>query len=839
MAKKAEKKIGITVTGDVSIDWFEGLETAPLPATQTETLPLNWQTYPCVYKFVKLGGAPLLATFIQHASGSAVISHQLDELENLASEKLIQSYFSLGKYGKNGIYRVKDFKGHSGPSDGKAAVIPLEKDNPAADVAVLYDEGNGFRNAKTRFPKALSGRNKPLVIFRMSRPLQEGQLWDLIRKKHLDRTVLIIDADDLREQGVKISRRLSWERTAKDFVWQMASNPKLISLNHCAFLIVRFGLEGAILHSRKGGKVASFLFFDPMLSEDGFPELFPGSMPSVEAAFTAAIATALIKKGFSGIQSGVRQGLLSARKLWQLGFGQDPKRLDYPLPEIFKSSPQEYKTVAEVRIPNPTAPEPADPDFWCILDDLCLSGLEDVANNFVGTGKDPALDQIPIGQFRYLRTYDRSEIESFRGIKNLISEYLDSPGISRPLSIAVFGAPGSGKSFGVTEVAESVAPGRLKNLEFNLSQFNSTEDLVSAFHLVRDVALGGKIPIVFFDEFDSEFEGKLGWLKFFLAPMQDGKFRDGEAIHPIGRAIFVFAGGTCCSFSEFARENGDEFFKGAKGPDFLSRLRGYVNIKGPNPVGPDDRLFMVRRAIFLRFLLLKNAKNIFDSQKNCSIDPGVLRAMIKVPLFKHGVRSMQAIIEMSLLTGRKSFEQAALPSPEQLQLHVDAEVFSRLVVRDVLLGSAREILAKAIHKRFQEKNKDNKKVSKVAMEDWENLREDFRESNRQQADDIPQKLKAINCDFIPVVGRKPKLIRFRKNEIKILARLEHDRFVAERFLQGWSLGEKDPTGKRKTSPYLVDWEQIPPDIQEYDFDAVRAIPQLMAKAGFEIYRLKK
>ena len=837
MAKKAEKKT--VVTGDVSFDWFEVLGTASPPDSQKTTVLQKWQTFPFVYKFVKLGGAPLLANFIRQASTSVVLSQQLDEMENLATEKLIHSYFTLKRFEKDAVYRVQKFKGHSGPTDETATIISLINDDPKADIVVLNDEGNGFRAAKSKFPKALLGENQPLVVYRMSRPLTEGPLWSIIQKKHMDRTVLIMDADDLRELGVKISRRLSWERTAKDFVWQMASNPKLISLNHCAFLIVRFGLEGAILHSRSGGKVTSRLFFDPILCEDGFLEAYKGRMPGVEAAFAAAFTSALFKKGLSGVRMGVRQGMLSSRKLWQLGFGRNPDRLDYPLSEIFKISSREEKTIADIHIPNPSVPEPADPDYWCILDDLCLSGLEDVANNFVRIGKDPALDLIPVGQFRNLRTYDRSEIESFRGIKNLISEYLDSPGISRPLSIAVFGAPGSGKSFGVTEVAESVAPGKLKTLEFNLSQFNSNEDLVGAFHKVRDVALEGKIPMVFFDEFDSEFGSKLGWLKFFLAPMQDGKFRDGEAIHPIGRAIFVFAGGTCCSFSEFARENGDEFFKGAKGPDFLSRLRGYVNIKGPNPVSPDDRLFMVRRAVFLRFLLYKNAKNIFDSHKVCHIDPGVLRAMIKVPMFKHGVRSLLAIIEMSILSGRKSYEQAALPSPEQLKLHVDAELFSRLVVRDVLLGGAREILAKFIHKRYQDKNRQDKKINKAAMADWDKLREDFKESNRQQADDIPAKLKAIGCDFIPVVGREPKLIKFNKKEVEIMAKIEHDRFVAERFIQGWSLGEKDPEGKKKTSPYLVDWEYIPDDIQEYDRDAVYAIPQLLAKAGFEIYRLKK
>ena len=134
-------------------------------------------------------------------------------------------------------------------------------------------------------------------------------------------------------------------------------------------------------------------------------------------------------------------------------------------------------------------------------------------------------------------------------------EYISTKNTVRPLSIAVFGTPGSGKSFGIVEVANSIASNLIKKLDFNLSQFRSPLDLVNAFHKVRDIVLEGKIPLVFFDEFDSALEGKLGWLKYFLAPMQDGVFREGDSIHPIGKAIFVFAGGTSSTFKEFCGED--------------------------------------------------------------------------------------------------------------------------------------------------------------------------------------------------------------------------------------------------------------------------------------------
>ncbi|MBK8280226.1 MAG: hypothetical protein IPK94_09000 [Saprospiraceae bacterium] len=59
------------------------------------------------------------------------------------------------------------------------------------------------------------------------------------------------------------------------------------------------------------------------------------------------------------------------------------------------------------------------------------------------------------------------------------------------------------------------------------------------------ISTSGKTPLIFFDEFDTAYNSKaLGWIQYFLAPMQDGVFKDGEKLHPLGKAIFVFAGGT-------------------------------------------------------------------------------------------------------------------------------------------------------------------------------------------------------------------------------------------------------------------------------------------------------
>jgi hypothetical protein len=846
----SSKHSAITVAGDICIDWLQ----FPIKAKDSG---LNWGLYPGTCLIAKPGGALLLAEFLHMSTGIIVLSPKLEGIENIPPEQVLHSnaeldffpYSSDPKEKNKPVYRVRRFLGFTGPVNTTSGLSQVEDDDPDSDIVILDDAGNGFRENTEYWPKAIrTNGKKPVVILKMSRPLAEGKLWDHVRGVHSEKLIIVINADDLRAMGVNISRCLSWERTALDFVWQMASNPKLLLLANCGNIVVRIGLEGAIHYMRKGNKVESRLYFDPATIEDGFKVKYPGEMQGLSSAFVAALAVKIAdsiangKEFFDAVGEGVRNGLADSRRLFKYGFGNTIYQPAIPGPEFFRE--KESDVLVDVVVPNPTVSEPADPNFWCILKEAKGTLLEEMAFDIVVRGDNAALTHVPVGSFGKLKTVDRAEVESFRSISNLMQEYVRSESSSRPLSIAVFGSPGSGKSFAVTEVAESVAPNQVERIDFNVSQFKSPSDLISAFHRVRDIALTGKIPLVFFDEFDSTFEGKLGWLKYFLAPMQDGVFREGDIVHPIGKAIFVFAGGIYSSFTAFSSDKPDvqekdlEDFKNAKGPDFVSRLRGYVNILGPNPVDDNDTVFMIRRAMLLRSLIDRKVKHLKDSNNHVRIDKGVLRALIKVPNYRHGARSIEAIIEMSMLNGQKCWEQAFLPAKEQLKLHVDEEMFSRLVVRDVLLGAAREILARAIHEKYLEDQKDNKPASDPSMQPWDRLSENLKESNRRQADHIPEKLRGVRCGFSPVVGRDPILFKFTRQEIEIMAEMEHERWNSERQLDGWVYGKKRDV-ENKISPYIVPWNILPDDVKEYDRQAMRELPALLAKAKFEIYGLGK
>ena len=120
---------------------------------------------------------------------------------------------------------------------------------------------------------------------------------------------------------------------------------------------------------------------------------------------------------------------------------------------------------------------------------------------------------------------------------------------------------------------------------------------------------------------------------------------------------------------------------GAKASDFLSRLRGHVDVLGPNPRDDRDKGYVLRRALLLRALLLARHPQLVRGGR-LSIDPGVLRAFLEVPSYVHGARSLEAIIEMCSLTGRLRYERSSLPAPHQLALHVDADAFLALVYAD-------------------------------------------------------------------------------------------------------------------------------------------------------------
>lgn len=840
----------IVVAGDVSIDWLAW----PLPVAPEEETPgaQNWRLQEGTRMVARRGGALLLTDLLRHATKRPVTGPEVESIELRGPDEHLHSMVDLTSASQG--FRIERLRGFCGPDGCNPEQPGLDGSAENACLLVLDDSGNGFRDSAASWQELLDTARPAHLIVKMSRPLATGPMWEVVRngpkgadgKHDPDRLIVVINADDLRAEGIALSRRLSWERTAEDFVRQLASNGKLATLVTCAHLIVRFDCDGVIYHRGRSSE-PPVLYFDPAHVEGEFVDGCPGRMMGMTAAFTAGLAASLAENREDAIDRGIRRGMAAACRLAKLGFAADKKgRPDYPHKDVFAAETQPIVTRVDIATPKIVAGEE-----WSILNDLKGDPIA-VARSVVTDGPGQSLRHVPVAKFGELLTADRRETESFRAIGNLLREYLAAPQ-SEPISIGVFGPPGAGKSFGVQQVAVDAAQGReLKVLEFNLSQFTGLADLIAAFHLVRDCALSGKLPLAFFDEFDSAFESKLGWLRYFLSPMQDGEFREAGHAHPIGSAIFVFAGGTASSFARFSApmDLPEDHqmrleFAAAKGPDFASRLRGFVDILGPDPVDERDTTYPLRRALLLRSLLTRRERRLLHGE-TLHIDKGLLDALLTVPAYRHGVRSMKAVLAMSALTGQTQYQRAALPPPAQLNLHVDPDAFAERVKGQRLPDEQREKLGPLLHEAYRkyrlamekdEAAKQRLRDGDPSQKDWAELSEELKESNYLQADDIPRKLRKIGCFTAEKIDGRRAARSLTDAEITLLGEEEHERWNSERLQSHWRLGIRDVVGHE--SPFLVPWCDLKPEWQDLDKNAAAVIPEVLRKIGQYVYRVER
>ncbi len=803
---------------------------------------LNWQNSINLHSISSWGEALLLAKMASLATGKQIIFPSVPADANLYSNRFLRSFIEIEPFAISNdqadlqAYRVSKFMGFSSTASGNPRLLSIKNDISDAQLVIIDDENNGFNNDDRYWPLAIKNmEQKPIILYKMDNPVGGNILWQYLARYHNDNTIVIINADNLRSKGVNISKSISWEKTALDFVWQLNNNPNLSFLSQCKHLIVLFGTEGAIYYKNDGIPQSSLYFF-PYEIEGDFEHKNSGKMYGLTSAFVAGLSVVFSEEDvdeFSTlISQGIREGMNVLRKYFYYGFGADPENAVFPNPLAFEQK-MIHSSVAghiqNVKIPNILNKE--HQDSWCILEGKSSASIAQMAFDLVKNGEENVLMRIPTARFGKLKTVNRTEIESYRTIHKLISEYISSKNATRPLSIAIFGTPGSGKSYGLTEMATSTFSENIQKVNYNLSQFSSPLELQIAFHKISDFNLMGKIPFVVFDEFDSYFQENLGWLKYFLSPMQDGIYKGEGTFHPIGKAIFVFVGGTSSSLSEFCGElikNEDEMqiflnaFKVHKGPDFMSRLRGYINILGPNQSDDSDRLFMIRRAMLMRSLIEQKLPHLINENGEAQIDDGVLRAMLKIPRYKHESRSLEAIMDMSILAQAKKWEQSFLPPKEQLKLHLDEKLFLRYMMHDAIFSEKIEVIAKILRDKFNVLENYIAVIGDDISLDWEELSEAQKNFYRNHVKIIPEALLLVQYDVL-YVDNKANNVEFLEDELKEIVQFEYKRRRDCDRIQ-------DNLGKAHILPVKSMEKQV--------WQMINLWPVSLAEANFKLERIK-
>lgn len=531
--------------------------------------------------------------------------------------------------------------------------------------------------------------------------------------------IMFVSVDDIRSNSIQISEGLSWEKTLSDLYNAFQSttqfgtpkaNNDIFELNKSGYVIVvidRFGF--LLIDNCKVGTPIFRAIFCPKDIEVHNSINKEGEIFGLTTCTMLHVLKAIIENDFNinpkTICRGLKNGLYSMSNIYENGFNIDlqNEKVDmiFPYTSWQISNKQrghvKQQNIIEIKIDDSIR----NGSHWSILNSLYRkeNDFRELIINVVKFGwENDFITKIPFVSFGKFVTTDREEIEQYREVRIMMEEHFQKSIRTRPLSIVVLGQPGSGKTFGITEVAnsiESINKDDINVLEFNLTQFTTIDDLHNSFSLIRDSYLKGNHVLVFWDEFDANFEGaEFGWIKYFLSPMQGGKYYYGTNHHLLGSPIFIFA---CSKFSTWDRlikfdpeieqqnKKKNPIIRPAKFDDFISRIHGHLEVKGINPQNREDfernKSIYLRRAILLHSILKKHCPSIFHSSNNkglsgtnslvADIDPELISKFIfQIKEFKYGIRSLDAIIQMSQLTGKRSFTLSCLPSLDQIRSHI-------------------------------------------------------------------------------------------------------------------------------------------------------------------------
>jgi len=172
--------------------------------------------------------------------------------------------------------------------------------------------------------------------------------------------------------------------------------------------------------------------------------------------------------------------------------------------------------------------------------------------------------------------------------------------------------------------------------------------------------------------------------------------------------------------------------------------------------------------------------------------------------------------------------------PSILPLPFDAASIQALTTRPTHAYKPEELIemAQAFHENFLKGN-----IGRLAenLRPWGKLPATYQKANVEQARYAVEILRASGFDVCPANGVPQIFEGFEPEEIERMAELEHGRWVVERLRNGWRPG-RERNDAARIHDCIVAWKELPDHIREYDRIGVRAFPEILAKAGLEVFR---
>lgn len=153
-------------------------------------------------------------------------------------------------------------------------------------------------------------------------------------------------------------------------------------------------------------------------------------------------------------------------------------------------------------------------------------------------------------------------------------------------------------------------------------------------------------------------------------------------------------------------------------------------------------------------------------------------------------------------------------------------------VPEILRFGPIELMARLMHLDYSQTEIAKGYGGSESTVPWIDLKETYKRANRMQAFSFGDKLEAIDCELSDV---RTDATLFTPNEIEMLAKMEHNRWMEDRIADGWTMAPVRNT-EAKQHPDLVPFADLSKEAKDKDRQAVLRLPALAALIGLVVVR---
>jgi len=247
-----------------------------------------------------------------------------------------------------------------------------------------------------------------------------------------------------------------------------------------------------------------------------------------------------------------------------------------------------------------------------------------------------------------------------------------------------------------------------------------------------------------------------------------------------------------------------------------------------------------------------NIRPFSDSCRTCIITDNEIEKLSRRDIIKH-CKELSLIKSATHKKLSKVSEKDKIEFFRELNYQIPVhlkksgyEIIRREEAEEINIAVVRKF-ARAIHSRYQHELKtrifdnDNSLLYDVLdsgnpfTSDFDNLPDEIKKSNIDNAAHIPTKLLSIGYKIRPVKkGFKPVALHLDEEEVETMAKVEHLRWTWEKRLDGWIYGSTRDDLK-KINPGLKPYDELSESEKEKDRQLVKLIPALLLDIKYEAY----